>query len=609
MRAGFVTRVMFSKPSMTIIERSDVKKSRRELATKICAPKSESGPSRAWVILGSILIAAAIYWAIDYQPYILPNSDFFRIKDMAAVMAVGEIPEDFKQMPLVPAMMVPLAAILPVTEDAYLHAISVLNIGLSVGSLLLLYLIAREFLGGTLALIPVLVLLAAPQFTISAHQPMLEPSIGFFSLATLVALARRSSWAYALAGLCALSRYELAIMLPVVFVVETLRTPREWLAIGIKCTLAGVPFLIWFGLSIFIPDEGNPYFGEMVRAAPWTVAKNMQTTFPSGMYLFGFMIMGWSLGLYHAIRRNLPLAAGIFTFFFLYTAAHFIYGRPLGRYSYTVQWVLPLFATIGFHAVFVTVRPYVAKLDVRSCVVFGVVLATVALFLILRGIRFVSLGFPTAAVHSEAWYLGWSFALLVCAGAVVFLSIDDMRIRQRWLGGLLAVVLLTIPLLHSGRSLATVSTAIFYEKSDMVLVSEWLARHIGPDQRVVMARHHELRDGMPNIGLDQSVAFGSFAAETLEDFIQELDQKGIEYVVFTYRPKYPESKQHPLYYRNLQNYLSGKIYLMDPFREGEEVQGFEKVATIPPAHPAQGHPAHIYRRSVMSVEPEVKYRD
>ncbi|WP_290651754.1 hypothetical protein, partial [Aquisalimonas sp.] len=428
----------------------------------IFATPKETPPQ--WMLLGIFLLLAGVYWGVHYQPYILPNSDFFRIQEMAAQLMSGKMPDDLRQMPLVPILMVPFALFLPVEENIYLHAISVLNIVLSLGSLALLYFLARVFLGSALAFIPVLLLLAAPQFTVSAHQPMLEPAIGFFSLATFLALARRSGWAYVFAGLCALARYEMAALLAVVFVVECFRAPRQWFAIGLKCTLAGLPFLIWFALSMLLPAGGNQYIDEVVRAPLGDVVSNMQSPvpMPSAMHVL-FIALAWSLGVYAAFRRDPSLALGVVCFFLLYTAAHFVYGRPLPRYSYPMLWILPLFATIALHVLLRLARPLAERMNGWVLGAAGMTLTAAAVFLSLRSLELFSQGFPSGAIASQAWYLGWSFILLGAIFAVVLYAAQS-RPHQRLLAAIAAVVFVCAPVILGAGSLARTAAAVHYDK-------------------------------------------------------------------------------------------------------------------------------------------------
>lgn len=568
--------------------------------------------SRIWWVLGVVLLVAAIYWISSYQPYILPNSDFFRIKGMAEKFMGGEVPGDFKQMPLVPLLIGPVAFLLPVADNAYLHAISVLNIVLSLGILVLLYLLGREFLGNILALVPVLILLASPQFLISVHRPMLEPAIGFFSMATLVALVRRSPWAYVLAGLCALTRYEMAILLAVVFVVETYRTPRHWFRIGLKCTAAGVPFLIWFGLSVFLPAEGNPYFNEIVQASFWAVASNMVSSLPvSRPIAVAFIVLAWSVGLVAAYRQNAAVALGVVALMVLYTAAHVYYGRAMAlvRYTYPVLWVTPLLTTVAFRQLFIRFWPWVENLGARGQRALALLVGVLGSLWIFRTLRIFPGQFPTTAMEPMFWYLGWSVLLVGGVGAVAFYWASGGPLRQRIMVSAVALASVSMPFILGGPVLADREARVYWEKAEYVVAAEWLAENLEDEDGVVMPLRHEVLDHMPNIDLERVTAYSEFEAETHDAFVEEMDARGIRYAAFVFRAERPTNPEAPWYARSLQNYLANKVHLMDPFREGADVAGFEKVVTLPAPHPELNHPTHVYRRTSTPLETEARNDD
>lgn len=567
---------------------------------------------RVWWVLGVIVLIAAIYWISGYQPYILPNSDYFRIKEMAEQMMRGQVPGDFKQMPLVPLLIGPVAVLLPVADNAYLHAISVLNIALSLGMLVLLYLLAREFLGDIVALVPVLILLAIPQFQISVHQPMLEPAIGFFSLATLVALVRRSPWAYVFAGLCALTRYEMAILLAVVFVVEVYRTPRQWFQVGLKCTAAGIPFLIWFGLSVFVPAGGNAYFDEIVSASVWTVASNMVSPLPvSRPIAIGLIGLAWTVGLIAAFRQNAAAALGVVALMVLYTAAHVYYGRAMAlvRYTYPVLWVTPLLATVAFRELFIRFLPRMEGIGTRLQWVLALLVGGLGSLWIGRTLLIFPGQFPTTAIEPMYWYLGWSVLLVGGVGAVAFYWAAGVSLRERIMVSVVALASVSMPFILGGPVLANRAARVYWEKAEYVAAAEWLAENLEGESRVVMPLRHEVLDHMPNIDLERVTTYSEFEAETHEALIEEMDSRGIRYATFVFRAKRPTDPEAPWYARAMQNYRANKVHLMDPFREGADIAGFEKVVTIPPPHPQLNHPTHVYRRTSTFLETQARNDD
>jgi hypothetical protein len=86
-----------------------------------------------------------------------------------------------------------------------LHAALVLNMAFSIGVLVLLFRLASPLLGAGALLVPLL-FATTEQFHAMGLQPLVEPSLGFFCVLTLVLFQARSPWQYAAAAAAALSR-------------------------------------------------------------------------------------------------------------------------------------------------------------------------------------------------------------------------------------------------------------------------------------------------------------------------------------------------------------------------------------------------------------------
>ena len=131
-----------------------------------------------------------------------------------------------------------------------LHAALVLNMAFSIGSLVLLFWLASRLLGAGALLVPVLFATTA-QFHSMALQPLVEPSLGFFCLLTLVLFHLRSPWQYAAAAAAALSRSEASTLIPVLFLINwrfggcNRRFEGRFWRHAALAGLASIPFLAW----------------------------------------------------------------------------------------------------------------------------------------------------------------------------------------------------------------------------------------------------------------------------------------------------------------------------------------------------------------------------
>ena len=559
-----------------------------------------------WVLLGFLIAVSGFYLGLQYHPYILPNVDYLRIRELAQELVTGQTPSDFKGMPLVSLLIGLLGLVMPASPDPMLHAGLVLNIAFSLLSLVLVYMLAREFLGGYPALIPVILLLAIPDFTLGALQPALEPTIGLLTLSTLVALARHSRWALVFGALASLTRYEMIVLIPVIFLVEIWRSPRHWCQHALRCTAAGLPFVIWFGLSMVVQTGGNPYVQEMEGMdfnVNWQILWTMHSAVPGPWpFMLSVDVLGWVAGFPVAFRRHPAMAFAIAVFFLLYTLAHIVFGIDRPRYAYPVLWVLPLFITVAAHAILLFAKDRADRLPSRvhmiGIAMLGAGVSGWIWLALLRYGRYTDS--PDPVVVPPAFYLGWSLLLLVFLGGVAMLSARP-PLRYGAVAGLVAMGLASMHLIVAGNVLAIYTSQKYFEKAEYAAAADWLAMNLPQDSRILVTMDRLILYSNPRISQKQLFVFDDLEAENHEQLIREMDTRGIEYAMFTRRGERPTDKDHTNYYRDLHYYLSRKVYLMDPFRHGQPVEGFEFVTSLPPPSPEWNTSSYVYRRTLPQV--------
>lgn len=559
-----------------------------------------------WLALVLTIAISGFYFVVQYHPFILPSVDYLRIRQLTEELVSWQTPSNFKGMPLVSLMIGLLGFMLPASSDPYLHAGLVLNITFSLGNLVLLYLLSREFLSGWLAFIPTMLLMVPPEFTISALQPMLEPTIGFFTLATLVALARNSRWALVYGALASLTRYEMVILIPVIFVVEIWRTPQHWLRHTLHCTAAGLPFVIWFGLSIILQAGGNPYIREMEGMdfnANWNLLWTFHSPFPIHWLIMSVMVgLGWVVGFPVAYSRQPVAALAIALFFILYTLSHIVFGIDRPRYAYPVLWVFPLFITVAVHAIILMGKETVEHLRYRIQIAGIAILAvSVAGWVLLSLLK--SSPYEDSEVASASFYFGWNMFILAVLGGAAMLA-GTPPVRFGIVAGLLAVGLAALPVINAGKSLGVLTSQKYFEHAEYAVAADWLATNLPQDKITLVTMAHAILYSNPSLSSTQLFAFDDLDAENSQQLIREMDKRGIEYVMFLYRLERPTDESHTNYYRNLHYYLKRKVYLMDPFRHGQPVEGFELVDSIPPPSPRWNAFSYVYRRTPHPIIPQ-----
>ena len=213
---------------------------------------------RGWWLLGILCLGTVAYWSVQYHPFVLPNNDYHSFERAAQSLASGELPAKFKRGPIFPSLMAVLAPVMPGPHPhpdpkpepdpephphPELHAALVLNMAFSIGVLILLFRLASPLLGAGALLVPAL-FATSEQFHAMALQPLVEPSLGFFCVLSLVLFQARSPWQYAAAAAAALSRSEAATLIPVLFLLNWAHDRRFWKHAALAA-LASIPFLAW----------------------------------------------------------------------------------------------------------------------------------------------------------------------------------------------------------------------------------------------------------------------------------------------------------------------------------------------------------------------------
>ena len=133
----------------------------------------------------------------------------------------------------------------------------------------------------------------------------------------------------------------------------------------------------------------------------------------------------------------------------------------------------------------------------------------------------------------------------------------------------------------------------YYDKYETFLGAKWLLENMEPGEKALVFGSNAFPEGSAT--KEQLVKFGNLKAEDHDGLIDEAAARGIDYVVYWYRPGKPEDPDDVNYQRNLYYYERYKVWLAEPFREGAPVTGFQHVRTIPvPEH--LGRPdVQIYR--------------
>jgi hypothetical protein len=546
-----------------------------------------------WLLFGLLCLGTVAYWSFQYQPFVLPNNDYYSFERVATSLGNGELPRSFKRTPVFPLLMAGLSRVMPEPHPE-LHAALVLNMAFSIGSLVLLFWLSSRLLGAGALLVPVLFATTA-QFHSMALQPLVEPSLGFFCLLTLVLFHRRSPWQYLAAAGAALSRSEASTLILVLFVLNWRADRRFWRHMALA-SLAAVPMLAWTAAGA-VRGSGAGFYLELMKGMGWAAAPGfllscVQEPFAGwfvggGVLLAPFLVLAVAptlVGVVIGLREFRREAIAMLAFFGLSVAVIVLFGIEKPRYTYPSGWILLFFfATGALYLLETGFRHLDARLASRSGTSIALMVAASALFLLV--------------VLLWVWYMArlphvapFAADLLFLALALGLVRTQLWRIRQHrlWIATCGLFLAFLTPVVAGG--IASKQLGLFqirYANYSSHLLAPWLEENLGPRDRVVLLHPTHIRF-LTDLGPERFQKFLKMEAENAAELAVEMREKGLTHVAYTYRRQATNPAAN-FYYRRK------KTHLAEEFRGGGQVAGFEHLATLPLPEILDRSAVQIYR--------------
>ncbi|MGD8718503.1 MAG: hypothetical protein PVH29_06725 [Candidatus Zixiibacteriota bacterium] len=224
-----------------------------------------AGFDGALVVLFAVLAYRAAYGLVAFDSIAVPVFDFFGFRDLAESFSRLELPAFFKRGPGYPFLM----ALWPFSfggADRLLQGGEVVSYLAGVGTLVFLYRWTRPRFGRAAVLV---VATAAGFATFVEHtiQPLCDVTLAFFVTAAAAEAGKGKGWAYVAAAFAAATRYEAAVLIPLVALADYKhwRGRRRLIAYA---ALAAVPVGAWLALSIVHSEVVNPYVEQMLALQP-----------------------------------------------------------------------------------------------------------------------------------------------------------------------------------------------------------------------------------------------------------------------------------------------------------------------------------------------------
>lgn len=203
------------------------------------------------VLIVLMLFAFGLWLGILYfgqRP--VPNSDFPSFVSTAEPLLHGRLPANYKRLPGLGLMVLAVSVLMPEPSPA-LTAGWFLNAMLFPFCLVLLYLLARRWLGTWAAVLPLIC--AINPWTLGLLiQPIAEIPLWFFVLLSFWLMAHRSRWVYAAAGAASLIRYEGVVLIVAALALDVWerRDLRSRIHAILLAGVAALPMAAWLLLGL-----------------------------------------------------------------------------------------------------------------------------------------------------------------------------------------------------------------------------------------------------------------------------------------------------------------------------------------------------------------------
>jgi hypothetical protein len=540
-----------------------------------------------WIFVGALSVICMAYWILHFHQFLIPSSDTREFAQLARELWDLQAPSYYKRMPLFPLLM-GLVAKVVFSETPCLDAALVLNVIFSAGTLVLLYLFAREMTGWA-AVLPLLFVAASKLTHNMAGQALVEPIMACAVLGCLLLFQRESKWQYLALFFAALTRYECAGLIATFFVANWVAERRFWKHLMLSAA-ASSGFLLWMLFS-FLHHRGqstNPYVEQMQYQGwrlgldfIWRVVEASLHQRRGAILLvpaLAGVVMSW-----WKCRR---LSAVVLAFALLYVGAHVAFGVNRGRYVYPILWVLPLYLGVAASALLEAVSRRLGDrwrpLHSRLIAAAAMLVAGASIAISCRGV------WKARGAAAPAVYIIFAIALLVLAAGYGGALVP----RPRWAGVALGLGILAIAAPRVGAEVpahASDSAKIRYRRWGSFMAGKWLARNMKPGEKALAFHTREVERGA-SLEYGRILNVAGMKAGSPVELSRELREKKVSYVICThYRIPDESDVRHPILVRRY------RPELMAAFKTGDEVPGFELVATIAAPPVAERETAYVYR--------------
>ncbi len=521
----------------------------------------------------AVLLVFAIYQSIQLFGYTsVPNSDFPLFVRVAEEMLSFDLPSNFKRLPGLGLLQIGLSKFIGANHPV-LTAGWLLNAILHPISVILLYLIARRFIGKA-AFWLTIVFAINPQVALMLTQPMAETTLMFFTLLTLYLILIRSKYCYLIACAATVIRYDAAVLIIAAMAADVFerRDKKSILITLAKGALAFIPLSLWFvgtklnwqssskghyfahytaqrhiGLG-YLELLWNTAIGSLLQLPAWIKAMFVERPSPGALkslqqaneMLFGISKSLAMAGLittavYAVIKKNIKLLP-CFVFLVCNLAVHMMRMKSSPRYCYILVPIVTLLCCYGWQTILKGINK---KMPIAlSAILCGIVI----IISVVWTVRFLP-AIDRAAMLSPVC----SRLLTASIAAIIVFAIAGL-LFNKGKGALGIVTMTAIMSLMIFSNHFDLSKAIGSGKTDAEfrMLAEWVVANTETGEKIVTSLPDIVKLFAPSRKED-IIRISSIGGKNADEFVKSCYQKGIKYVAWDSRvgllPKYTYYKK------------------------------------------------------------------
>jgi hypothetical protein len=516
-----------------------------------------------------ILLLFGVYLSILYYGHqVVPNSDFTSFFETGRQLLSLQLPDTYKRAPVLGIFQAVLSNIVGGAHPD-LTAGWVLNACLLPLNLILLWLVGRKIVGWAAHWIA-LIAIINPWVLQMAMQPIVETLFLFCILLSFYAIFHRSRWAYLAASVTTMVRYDGALLILIVFVVDMLERKKgeSWFKPFLYAALSSVPLglwmlgtllnwqtessthslkemgatsggkILWIEYIYLIWNLGVKHLFETEFFAPKALS-HIAYKLSKGLTLLSF-IFGMGYGL---VKRNwnvLALAAFLGGYLFIHSA-HAILRL---RYGVPAFWIVLLICVYGITNGWAWINRGNAIPEKVIWVLQGAALILITVWLLLLVLHVSEIDHISRRSISVPYVFGSVAALIFIAQKTLLGG------HTPWLKNL-TITLLIILIGFSNQFWLADTLKDGKKNLEFKLVAEWYIENAKPGETMLSTMSNVVRIFAP-ASKDAFIHINSISAENRDAFIEACYLKGLDYVVWDSKFGYtPDSRYGILW--NLKN--------------------------------------------------------